>query len=259
VHTLQKLLQPFLVSLCSLLFLSAFPQSKNESFYVYRADWSAAPSLDSCTYFMHEIKKSDSEFICRYYNKFGPMIKQESYKDADLTIPNGRFCWYNSKGKIDSCGLVKNFHKDGHWEYFMGDSMSFTYYDEYDNGKFIKRAGAIKKDTAESSDSLSVTIVQIEAQFNNGSKGWVKYLERNLENPPRFNSIFSPGRYTVTISFLVNKQGRTEDIYLKKSVEWSADKEVMDIIEKSPAWKPATVNGKPVYYRQTENISFGIE
>lgn len=234
---------------------------KNESFYAYRADWSAAPSLDSCTYFMHAIKKSDSEYICRYYNKLGPMIRQESYKDEALTIPNGRFCWYNSKGKIDSCGLVKNFHKDGHWDYFIGDSVGITYTDEYDNGIFVKRNGAVKTDTAKTMDISSerFTIVQTEAQFQNGNKGWLKYLEKNLENPERFNSIFPAGRYIVNICFLINKQGYTDDIYLKRSIEWSVDKEVIDIIKKSPAWKPAMQNGKPVYYRQTENISFGIE
>jgi len=258
---IQKPLQPVLVCLCLFLFISGFSQSKNESFYVYRADWSAAPSLDSCTYFMHVIKKSDTEYICRYYNKLGPLIRQESYKDEALSIPNGRFCWYNSKGKIDSCGMVKNFHKDGHWDYFIGDSTGITYTDEYDNGKFVKRKGAIKADTVKIADSSSgtFTVVQIGAQFPNGDKGWLKYMEKNLQNPARFNSIFSPGRYTVTVCFLINKQGYTEDIYLKKSIEWSADKEVIDIIQKSPAWKPATVNGKPVYYRQTENISFGIE
>jgi antitoxin component YwqK of YwqJK toxin-antitoxin module len=118
----------------------AFAQSKNETFYAYKSDWRPASSIDVCAYFMVEIKKSDTEYVCRYYNKTGPMIKQETYRNDSLTIPNGRFCWYNEQGKIDSCGWVTNFKKDGRWEHFYGDSSKPTFYEEYDNGKFIKRS-----------------------------------------------------------------------------------------------------------------------
>ena len=89
--------------LCSLLIFpinKTFSQKTNENFYVFKADWSAAKSIDDSTYFMQEIKDNDTEYVCRYYNKSGPMVRQETYKDESLTIPNGRFCWYNEKGKI---------------------------------------------------------------------------------------------------------------------------------------------------------------
>ena len=229
-----------------------FAQSKDESFYAFKEDWSAAPSIDKCTYFMHEIKKSDTEYTCRYYNKSGPMIKQETYKDDQLSIPHGRFCWYDEEGRLDSCGWVTNSKKDGNWYYYFGDSTKFTYYDEYDNGKFLGRHGHSK------SDSLTIDSTQKEATFKNGNNGWSKYLEANFIVPERLKTTLGAGRYTETICFTINKEGRPEDIYMAKSVEWSADAETIQLIEKSPTWNPAVQKGKPVKYRQMQNIIYAV-
>ncbi|HEX5151969.1 MAG TPA: energy transducer TonB [Parafilimonas sp.] len=247
---MSVLSKPILSFSLLLIAQTSFPQSKNESFYAFKEDWSASPSIDLCTYFMHETKKSDTEYICRYYNKSGPMIKQETYKDDQLSIPNGRFCWYNEKGKLDSCGWVINSKKDGNWYYYLGDSTRYTYYDEYDNGKYLGRHGHSR------SDSSAIDSTQKEATFKNGNTGWIKYLERNFIVPERLKKTFGEGKYTVTICFTINKEGRPEDIYMAKSVEWSADTETIQLIEKSPAWNPAVQKGQPVKYRQMQNIVY---
>ena len=233
-------------------FHQTFSQPTEGNFYAFKADWTPAKSIDDCTYFMQATKKSDTEYICRYYNKNGPMIKQETYKDAELSIPNGRFCWYNEKGKIDSCGLVKNFKKDGRWDYFFGDSTNPTYYQYYDNGKFVKQSSYGSYNTPDDDVTKQAAI------FRNGNKGWIKYLTNNLITPDRLKNTLGRGKYVITVCFLVDLQGKIHDIYLRQSVEWSADAEIFLIIQKSPAWSPATENGEPVYYRQVENITYVI-
>ncbi len=236
---------------------ACFAQTANENFYAFKADWSAATSIDKSTYFMHEIKKSDTEYVCRYYNKFGPMIKQEVYKDSTLSTPNGFFCWYNEKGKLDSCGWVENFKKDSYWYYFMGDSLNSTYYDKYDYGKFLYRKSTAQPgaDTAkEEKDST-----QKEAVFKTGTKDWTNYVSQHLKVPDRFASNFKAGKYTATVSFTINKQGKTENIYLIQSLEWSADAVIFNLIENSPLWQPAIQKGKPVLYRQKESIKMALE
>ena len=89
---MQTSLKKLFFSFLMILSIHIHAQKLDDEFYAFNADWSAAKSLDECTYFMQEIKNSDTEFVCRYYNKLGPMVKQETYKDAELTIPNGRFC-----------------------------------------------------------------------------------------------------------------------------------------------------------------------
>ncbi|MEO8711191.1 MAG: energy transducer TonB [Parafilimonas sp.] len=230
-------------------------QSRNESFYAFKEDWSAAQSIDSCFYFMHEIKKNDTEYVCRYYNKFGPMVKQEVYRDEALSIPNGFFCWYNEKGKIDSCGWVLNLRKDGRWSYFIGDSTKETYADDYDNGKFLKREVNLPADTTQREKDAT----QKEAVFRHGSNSWLKYIYANINVPDRLTKNLGEGKYVVTVSFVVNKTGKVENVFLLKSVEWSADAEVFKIVETSPDWQPAIQLGKPVKYRQREDITFSVE
>jgi len=75
MQRMQKRFSFIFTVLCFMLCIAGFAQSNNESFYVFKEDWSPAPSLESCTYFMHEVKKGDSEYGCRYYTKNGPMIK----------------------------------------------------------------------------------------------------------------------------------------------------------------------------------------
>ena len=67
------------------------------------------------------------------------------------------------------------------------------------------------------------------------------------------------GTYTAIVCFTIDKAGNIKDVYLRKSVEWSADKLVVDLIEQSPQWTPAMLKGKNVYYRQLQRISFSID
>ena len=233
---------------------NCYAQAKG-TFYAFDAKWQPAKSMDSCTYFMHEMQKSDTEFICRYYQKVGPMIRQEVYKDVDLSVPNGFFCWYNEKGKIDSSGHVVNAKKDSRWEYYLGDSLQPTYYDEYSDGKFIKRV--ISQKNADS-EKVETDVTQKEAVFQKGVKDWNKYLQRNLRIPDRLISIVPGGIYTVNVCFLVDKIGKVTSVYLRRSLEWSADAEVFRIVEHSPDWQPAMQYGRPVYYREMQNISFEV-
>lgn len=248
--------------LCLVLFMAAtgkcFAQKSTERTYIFKADWSAASSIDDYTYFMQSVKKSDTEYVCRYYNKFGPMVRQESYKDTGLSILNGFLCWYNGNGLLDSAGHVINDRKDGRWIYLLNDTAN-SYYEEYENGRFIKRGDYYRKKTDTTravKDTAEEDPSQKGAVFG---RGWPGYVSANLRVPDRFRKNMRPGKYTVIVAFTIGKTGKPQDVYLVKSVEWSADREVFRIIEHSPDWEPAIQKGKPVLYRQKQNIVFAIE
>lgn len=242
------------------------------SVYLYKADWSGAANLDQCVYFMQVIKQNDSSYICRYYQKLGPIVRQESYKDADLTIANGRFCWYNSRGILDSTGWVTNKRKDGYWDYYQDGKHTLTI--KYKDGRYISKTDNIKQvfvdengnqisfEEKHKADSIrldSLKTVQIEAKFPDDQQGWIKYLQKHLETPDRLMNVLGNGVYTVVISFMINKMGYVDnDVYLIKSVEWSGDTQVFSVIQKSPQWQPAYQDGKPVIYRQKQSLSFEV-
>ena len=123
------------------------------SLYLLKKDWTPAADLASADYFMQVVKDNDSTYICRYYNKFGPMVKQESFSDETLTVPNGLFCWYNNDGFLDTLGYVKQGRKDGYWDYYRKDKNYLAL--RYKNGKIMER---IDRDADIYIDSTGCTI-----------------------------------------------------------------------------------------------------
>ena len=157
---------------------------------------------------------------------------------------------------IDSTGYFVDNKKNGRWEYF-DDTLGLLFAKVYSNDSIINIEYLHnKKDTIA---EIVIQTTQKEAAFKNGQRGWNDYLTHNLIIPERFTNNMKPGKYKTQVCFLVNKSGFVEDIYLRKSVEWSADKEVLRILEHSPKWIPAVQDGKIVYYRQLQSISFSID
>jgi TonB family protein len=235
-------------------------QKISESFYVFKADWSSAKSLEDATYFMAMEKESDSVYVCRYYTVTGPMVKMETYKDKGLETPHGRFAWYNSKGKCDSTGMVWNGRKDQDWWHYSYDTTLPTLRVHYNRGKVIKTEEVITRKPYSKVQEPDDTRVMVEASFRGGASAWRKYLERNLNTPVRYQNMAPQGttKGEVIIVFLVDKEGKVDDAYLEKSVEWSVDTEALRLIKYAPKWTPATIDGVPVFYRQKQSITFQV-
>lgn len=247
--------------------LIGFTCLSQEKFYAYRSDWSNTTDMKEAKYIMH-VKKEDTSFVCRYYYLTGPMIRMESFSDESLTIPMGRFAWYNINGRLDSTGLVYEGRKHKTWMYITHpDSSSITLSEYYDNGILQERTdhinrkktytdGSVVHFDSIKSDSPAVT-VQVEASFPKGLAGWKKYLEKNLKTPDRFMDIVNDnGRATIVVAFMVDTDGSIADAFLWNSFEWSVDMEALRVIQTGPKWEPATQNGRKVKYRQKQSITF---
>jgi antitoxin component YwqK of YwqJK toxin-antitoxin module len=247
-----------------------------ELLYLFKSDWSSAPDFELAAYFMQVVKDNDSTYLCRFYNKFGPMVKQESFKDEQLTIPNGPFLWYNKEGYLDSSGMVRDGHKDGYWSYYRGNKtyLSLVYKNgrviekkDYDADIYMDSTGAQsslkEKFTTDSlyRDSLmrardSTTPVQTEAKYKGN---WGDYISKNLKTPERLVNVLGRGQHEVIVSFLVDKEGNVVEVTLLKSIEWSGDAEIFRVFNNAPKWIPAQQNGKPVIYRQKQKLSFDVD
>ena len=262
------------VFICLFTFQPLHAQKKKvkdevESFYLFKQDWTIAPDLASAAFFKQIIKENDSTYICRYYNKYGPILKQESFKDDQLTIPNGLFCWYNKDGYLDSSGQFMNGYKDGYWEYYGNQKpyLTITYNDkgiieqqDFNAGIYIDSNGTQsslrEKSIKDSLRSDSLRPFQVVAKFNGD---WNQYINKNLRIPERLGKVLVKGRYVVAVSFLIDKEGAVKDVFLVKSSEWSADTEVLRIFKNAPAWIPAQQNDIPVKYRQKQALTFVVD
>ena len=240
-------------------------QADNDVFYVFKKDWSPAEGIKDAAYFMQPLKENDTTYVCRYYQKLGPMVKQESFKDSNLTIPNGFFAWYNKKGMIDSSGYVVNGKKDHQWQYFKNDVKAYMIM-WYDNGKWDRTENIAAKtityadgriENKPQKEELKYdTTNQHQAQFPGGPAAWSTYLTRNLNIPDRLLGIGHGG--VITVDFLVDKEGNIVNVTLRQSLEWSADAEAIRLIKRGPKWIPAEQGGRRVFYRQLQSITMAI-
>ncbi len=102
------------------------------------------------------------------------------------------------------------------------------------------------------------TSVQIEAEFPGGKAGWAKYLEKNLNSQLPSENGAPEGRYTVVVSFLVDKNGNISDVTAENDPKYGTKEEAIKVIKKGPPWKPAQQNGRFVAYRARQAITFVV-
>ena len=102
------------------------------------------------------------------------------------------------------------------------------------------------------------TSVQIEAQFPGGPAAWTKYLQRNLNSSLPAENGAPEGKYTVVVSFLVDKNGNISQVAAENDPHYGTADEAVRVIKKGPAWKPAVQNGHNVAYRARQQITFVV-
>ena len=102
------------------------------------------------------------------------------------------------------------------------------------------------------------TIVQIPAEFPGGLPAWSKYLERNLNRDLPKGKGAAPGKYTVNVSFKVDKNGGIYDVKAENDPGYGTKEEAERVIKAGPSWKPAVQNGRNVDCFQTVAITFMI-
>lgn len=100
--------------------------------------------------------------------------------------------------------------------------------------------------------------VEVQAKFPGGQEAWNKYLKRNLDAQTPANEGALAGNYTVTVSFLVSKDGSISEVKALNDPGYGCSAEAVRVIKKGPHWEPAVQNGQKVIYRQVQNITFRV-
>ncbi len=101
--------------------------------------------------------------------------------------------------------------------------------------------------------------VQIDAQFPGGFDAWSKYLQRNLNSEVPIDNGAPAGSYTVTVSFLVDKDGNISQVKAENDPGYGTAAEAVRVIERGPKWIPAVQNGRNVIYRHRQKITFTVQ
>jgi TonB family protein len=97
----------------------------------------------------------------------------------------------------------------------------------------------------------------VQAEPAKGYSDLYDFFSANLEYPS--DGLKDSVQGVQTISFVINTAGKPEQIQVVNSLGEPFDKESRRLIENMPAWKPATLNGKPVESKISIPITFQIQ
>jgi protein TonB len=92
-------------------------------------------------------------------------------------------------------------------------------------------------------DDSPVTWAQVMPEYPGGLDALKKFMLRNLKQP---DDLQPDEKVIVMASFVVNKNGRIEQVKIVNSGRPDLDKEVQRVINKMPLWKPGMQNGNVV-------------
>jgi Gram-negative bacterial TonB protein C-terminal len=128
---------------------------------------------------------------------------------------------------------------------------------QYTGGKKELRDTIPARDTSVTRDSVFQK-VEAEAYFPDGSEGWKRFLEKNLNPNVPADKGAPDGTYTVYVQFIVAKDGTLSDIKALTKHGFGMENEVIRIIKKSPPWIPAEQAGRKVNAYRKQPVTFQI-
>lgn len=111
---------------------------------------------------------------------------------------------------------------------------------------------------SEASNKKPFIKVEEEAIFRGGTiKDFCIWVGQNVKYPSEAIEMDLHGK--VTIQFVVNTEGKTEDIKVLKGIDKLLDAEVVRVIASSPKWRPARQQGTDVKQLFVIPISFQLQ
>ena len=105
-------------------------------------------------------------------------------------------------------------------------------------------------------NNMVYDVVEVMPQYPGGQIAMLKYIMENIKYPKQIMEEGIQGR--VTVSFIVEKDGRVSNVRLLRSVQPSLDKEAIRVVKSMPKWTPGKQNGKPVRVRFNVPVMFKL-
>jgi len=188
-----------------------------------------------------------------YYVKNQTLQSEGDYREMNFKTPVGAFNNYKENGTLDNTSIYNDDKITEKTYYYKNGSKKSQIV--YSNDGIMEQKG-----WDENGKEISGYIVEREARFKGGAKGWQKYLEKNLNSAVAVDAGAPAGDYEVTIEFLVNKEGYISEVKAtsipSKCKPCAA--EAVSVIMNGPNWEPAILNNEPVIYRQKQKITFQV-
>ncbi len=140
---------------------------------------------------------------------------------------------------------IRVIEKGPRWKPAVQNGINVDYEKKQSITFVISGSKLVEKKTSENNNHV-FTKTQIIAEFPGGQLSWQKYRERNLNRDIIVEKGGPPGKYTVVVSFIVDKTGSVSDVKAENDPGYGTKEEAVRLIVKGPRWKPAMLNGETV-------------
>lgn len=156
---------------------------------------------------------------------------------------------------LDENAVIDNIDVDGIvGPQILGDAFSSQEVFEAGNGQGIAEVITAPK------DDKNKVFEKVEIQASVDIDRWRQHLEKNLVGyiDDAANEGMQPGRYTVTVRFLVEKDGSINDVSPLNDPGFGLADGAAHVIKSGPKWNPGVQNGTKVRSYHTQQITFVI-
>lgn len=97
---------------------------------------------------------------------------------------------------------------------------------------------------------------EITTPFPGGDSAWIQSLEQKLNETVRYKNGAKPGKYVVSIGFILSKEGYISDLRsLNKPVGYGMEENVISAIKKKANWDPSHHQGRTVQPYRTSSAT----
>lgn len=122
----------------------------------------------------------------------------------------------------------------------------------------IEPDSAFLADTVPGKPKVIYLFVDSVPQFKGGYKGYSKFINENMKYPPY--AIENGIQGTVYLSFVLNPEGKMEDITLLRGVSKGLDEEAIRLLKLTEGlWSIGKHAGRPVHVKQNIPVRFRLD
>ncbi|MGV3642500.1 MAG: energy transducer TonB [Adhaeribacter sp.] len=110
---------------------------------------------------------------------------------------------------------------------------------------------------ANASGDKIFTMVEKKPEFPGGDNEMNIFIKKNLRYPAE--ALRNGKQGLVVLQFVVDTEGKIRDIQVVKAMGYGMDEEAMRVVALMPDFTPAIQRGKPVSFRYTLPIRYGLQ
>lgn len=177
-------------------------------------------------------------------------LADSSWRDAAGN--GGQAGWYSDGIPMTRGEWTRDTLKSGRWNYYYWPGGQLKSVEDYKDGEVTA------KSCYDTTGRQLTNCEEKEADFPGGTKGWIQYLQRNLDAAVPVDNGAPAGYYTVVVQFIVHTDGSITDVKALTNHGFGTEEEVVKLITKGPNWEPAIMFGNPVKAYRKQPVTFVV-